>query len=359
VIAATLGEATERVMALAGTGRLWLGRRAHVVDGSSVSMPDEPELQEAFPPPSGQRKGCGFPVMRLLAVFCWGAGALSRICMSSLHEGERTLLRGIFDRFGPEDVVLADRGFCSYVDIARLAQRGADVVLRLHQARSSDFREGRRLGPEDCLVAWTRPKWIPSFGIDRAELEQLPEEIILRMVRTTRAPPGFRSSEIVVVTTILDPEEAFTDDLLALYRDRWMAELNLRSLKTVLGMDVLRGRSVGVVRKEVLMHALLYNLIRVLMWEAAMATEEYPRRLSFTGTLHRLRSLGRRLLDGAGWRCEAPGQMATLLAWIAADVAPDRPGRSEPRRRKRRPKNYSLLTKPRAHYRRHGDAACR
>jgi len=121
-------------------------------------------------------------------VFCWGTGAMLDVVMGSLHEHERTLLRRIIDRFGPGDVVLADRDFCSYVDIARLAASGADVVFRLHQRRSSDFRTGQRLGPEDCLVAWIRPKWIPSFGLSREEFERLSEELILRMVRTTRTP---------------------------------------------------------------------------------------------------------------------------------------------------------------------------
>jgi len=138
-----------------------------------------------------------------------------------------------------------------------------------------------------------------------------------------------------------------------------MAEMNLRSLKTHLGMDVLRGRSVDVVRKEALMNALLYNLIRLLMWEAAQATGKDVRRLSFTGTLHRLRSLGRGLLAVAAWGDDEEARMAALLAWIAGDVVPHRPGRVEPRRRKRRPKNYRSLTKPRAHYHRHGDTACR
>jgi hypothetical protein len=359
VIEATLRETVERTVALAGEPMRWLGRRVWVVDGSTATMPDEPELQEAFPQPAGQKPGCGFPVMRILAVFCWGTGAMLDVVMGSLHDAERKLFRRILGRFAPGDVVLADRGFCSYVDIARLAESGVDVVFRLHQRRSSDFRQGLPLGPEDRLVTWARPQWIPSCGLSREEFERLPEEMILRMVRTTRTPPGFRSTEIVVVTTILDPEEASADDLLALYLDRWMAELNLRSLKTHLGMDELRGKSVDVVRKEVLMHVLLYNLIRVLMWEAAQATGKAVRRLSFAGTLHRLQSLGRPLLGVSEWGDGEEDRMAALLAWIAGDKVPHRPGRTEPRRVKRRPKNYSRLTKPRAHYRKHGDTACR
>ncbi len=159
----------------------------------------------------------------------------------------------------------------------------------------------------------------------------------------------------MVVTTILDPTKASSDELLALYRDRWMIELNFRSLKSTLGMDVLRGHSVDVVRKEVLMHLMLYNLIRLLMWEAAKAAGRDPRRLSFAGTLHRLRSVAPTLLlDGRRWD-EDHDLLAMLLGCIAGDVVPDRPGRFEPRRVKRRPKPYSRLMKPRAHYRLHGD----
>ena len=359
VIESTLCEATERIAALCGEAKLWLGRHTKIIDGACVSMPDEPELQEAFPQPPGQKPGCGFPVMRMVAVFCWGAGALLDICMGSLHDHELTLLRRMLDHFGPGDVAVADRGFCSYVDIARLAGRGADVVFRLHQRRPTDFREGRRLGREDCLVAWRRPKWGPRCGLSLEEFEALPEEMILRLVRTKRTMRGFRSKKIVVVTTILDPEEASVDDLLELYRDRWMAELNLRSLKTHLKMEVLRGKSVDVVRKEVMMHALLYNLIRVLMWEAAKASGKDPRRLSFTGTLHRLQSMGRSLLDDAVRGEDDQAKLAALLACIATDVVPDRPGRFEPRRVKRRPKNYSRLVMPRSHYRKHGDDSCR
>ncbi|MCA9285772.1 MAG: IS4 family transposase [Phycisphaerales bacterium] len=346
VLAATLGEATERIAAIAGAGRLWRGRRVLLIDGSSASMPDEAALQAAYPQPPGQSAGCGFPVMRLLAVFCWGTGALLEIVVGPLHDSEQKLFRTILDRFRPGDVALADRYYCSYVDIARLRERGADVVFRLHQRRSADFRQDRRLGRGDRLVTWKRPRqWLSRCGLTREEFERLPEEMALRMVRTTLEARGSRSRKLVVVTTILDPEEAPADDLLKLYRDRWMAELNLRSLKTVLRMETLRGRSVDVVRKEVLMHALLYNLIRLLMWEAARSAGTQPRRMSFAGTLHRLQTMGRSLLLGGAGRADGDcGRLAALLAWIAKDVVPDRPGRFEPRRVKRRPKGYSRLS---------------
>ncbi|MCA9285769.1 MAG: IS4 family transposase [Phycisphaerales bacterium] len=202
VFDSVLRETAGRAAALAGDDRRWRGRRVVVVDGTCVSMPDEPELQDAFPQPEAQAAGCGFPVARATALFCWGTGVVLDLRIGSLRDSELGLFRDMLDRFGPGDVVLADRHYCSYVDIARLRERGADVVLRLHQRRSTDFRQGTRLGPEDRLVAWRRPKrWPPRCGLSRERFEALPEEMTLRMVRTTRTPKGFRSREIVLVTT--------------------------------------------------------------------------------------------------------------------------------------------------------------
>jgi hypothetical protein len=181
----------------------------------------------------------------------------------------------------------------------------------------------------------------------------------LRMVRTSRTIKGFRSRNIVIITTILDPQDASADELLALYRDRWMVELNLRSIKTTLKMEVLRGKSVDVVRKEILTHLLLYNLIRLLMWEAARAAGRDPHRVSFAGTLHRLHAMAGALMPGRRRGNKHHRLLALLLHWIANDLVPHRPERFEPRRVKRRPKNYSRLTLPRQHYRRHGDHSCR
>lgn len=347
------------VLAKADEG-LWRGFRVRLIDGACVSMPDTPELQQQFPQPPGQKAGCGFPIARIVTLFDWHSGVALECRIGSQHEGEATLFRQMLDHFQPGVVALADRYYCSYVDIARIAQRGGDVVFRNHQRRSHDFRKGFRLGDEECLVTWHRPrKWLESFGISPEQFAQLPEQMTLRMVRTARAVKGFRSQPIVIITTILDPAEASADELLALYRDRWMVELNLRSLKTTLGMEILRGHRVDVVRKEILTHLLLYNLIRLLMWEAARATGRDPHRLSFAGTLHRLQSMaGGLLIDRRRWN-QQHDLLVVLLHWIANDVVPHRPNRFEPRRVKRRPKNYSRLTMPRRHYHRHGDHSCR
>jgi hypothetical protein len=298
-------------------------------------------------------------VAQIVAVFCWTTGAILDVAIDTIRPHELTLFRSLWHSFQAGDVVLADRAYSAYIDMVRLLQRGVFCVFRLHQRRPSDFRQGRRLGTNDQLVTWDRPpRWLASFGISRTEFEQLPATFTVRLVRISHAPRGFRSRTIVVATTLLDPIETPADEIRALYRDRWTVELNLRSLKEGLGMGVLRGQSPDVVRKEIVMHLLAYNLIRLLMWHAAAEHGRNLHRLSFAGTLHRLRATLPLLLQH-----RAPQNLlrliADLLLWIASDRVPHRPDRVEPRRRKRRPKNYSLLTKPRRWYHLHGDANAR
>lgn len=359
VVTSMLGHVADQMRHLVTQKNGWLGHRVWIVDGSSVSMPDTPELQHAFPQPPAQKKGCGFPVAQLVTLFCWTTGAVIDLAIDTIQPHELTLFRRLWHHFQTGDVVLADRAYGSYVDIARLGQRGAFCVFRLHQRRKADFRTGKRLGRNDQLVTWSKPnQWFPSYGISRDEFDQLPNTLTVRLVRITHAPKGFRSRTLVVVTTLLDPIETAADEIRALYRDRWMAELNLRSLKSALGMEVLRGRKPDIVRKEITMHLLAYNLIRLLMWHAACEHGRDLHRMSFTGTLHRLRSALPLLL----FQQELVGRMTlmqNLLQWIAEDTVPFRPDRNEPRRKKRRPKQYSLLVQPRSWYRNHTDKGAR
>jgi hypothetical protein len=336
----------------------WGGRRVWVVDGSSVSMPDTPELQAVFPQPAGQKPGCGFPVAQFVAVFCHATGAIVDLAIDSIRPHELTLLRRLYHRFAPGDVVLGDRAYGAYVDMALLLTRGVHSVFRLHQRRKADFRRGVRLGQDDVLTVWMRPEqWLPSCGVSRAAFAELPETLPVRLVRITHTLKGFRNRTLVVATTLLDPVETPADEVRALYRNRWTAELNLRSLKTHLGMDVLRSQSVEVVAKEIAMHLVAYNLIRLLISAAARNAGRDPHQLSFAGTLHRLRHALPVLLFA---RADQRTALVDLLtAWIAADTLPHRPNRREPRRVKRRPKQYSLLKKHRHRYQRHGDTTCR
>jgi hypothetical protein len=354
-----LSHLSARMRELVRPGNDWLGHRVWMVDGSSVSMPDTPALQQAFPQPSAQKRGCGFPVAQIVALFCWTTGAVRDVVIDTWRPHELSLVRKLYHHFKAGDVVLADRAYSAYVDVVRLWQRGVHCVHRLHQRRKADFRRGKRLGEGDQLVTWSKPpRWLASFGVSKDVFDDLPDTFTVRQIRITHVPPGFRSQSLVVVTTLLDPLEAPADAIRALYRDRWTAELNLRALKTALKMEVLRGMTPNVVYKEIAMHLLAYNLIRLLMWHAAHEHGRNLHRLSFTGTLHRLRHALPVLLFQPG-RSARRRLGVLLVGWIGGDVVPDRPDRVEPRRVKRRPKEYSLLVEPREWYRRHADPGAR
>jgi hypothetical protein len=356
------GDLAQGLEGQVGPDGRWHGHQVRLVDGSTVSMPDEAELQKAFPQPEAQKPGCGFPVARLVVMFCWATGAVLRTAIGNLHIAEISLLRRCREEWlSPGDLLVGDRHYGSYVDITQLSALGVFVLFRLHARRPADFRQGKRLGPDDQMVTWRRPKiYLSSFGIPREHFDRLPETLELRMIRISHVPRGFRSRPIVVVTTLLDPLAYPADEIRALYRDRWMAELNLRALKVTLGMEVLHGESLDVVRKEMLMHLLAYNWIRLLMWWAARQHGVHLHRLSFAGTLHRLRAiLPVSMVLAARGLGQGPELSSQLLEWIAEDLLPHRPNRYEPRRKKRRPKEYSLLNKPRTWYRLHGDPDAR
>jgi hypothetical protein len=326
----------------------WKGRRVKIADGTTVSMPDTPANQRAYPQSASQKPGLGFPVLRLVAVFSLAVGAVLDVAMGPYqgrHTGETALFRTLHHHLHPGDVLLADRYFCGYLHLALVRQRGADIVMRLHHLRHTDFRRGRRLGPGDHLVTWHKPKQRPDW-IDADAFARLPESFPMRELRLRVPGKTCRSREILVATTLLDPQAYPKDSIASLYRQRWHAELDLRSLKTFLQMDVLRCQSPALVRKEIWAHLLAYNLIRKVMAQAAQEHQLSPRRISFKGTLQTLNAFCDCL------RACAPAALAPLCRCLLGVVAQhrvgNRPGRLEPRAKKRRAKPYPLLTKPRA-----------
>jgi hypothetical protein len=264
----------------------------------------------------------------------------------SLHVGELALLRRLLDRLARGTVVLGDSYYGSYYDLVLLQRHGLDGVYHWHRRRPTNLRRGTRLGRGDHWVTWTKPR-IPPRGISAEEWGRVPETLTVRHVQTAIDIPGFRSRALDLVTTLMDPQAFPVAELADLYRDRWLVELNLRSLKTTLRMEVLKGQSVEMIRKELLAYQLVYNLIRWLMWQAALAHGVDAHRLSFAGTPQRVLAVLPHLARCC--TCYERRRMATLLlARIAADIVPDRPNRIEPRAVKRRPKNYRRLTTPRA-----------
>jgi len=328
---------------------LWKGRRVYAYDGSSVTMPDTPANQAEYPQPAAQKPGLGFPLARIAAVFSLACGAILdlRICRyAGKGQSELGMLRTLLGLFRPGDVVLADRLMCAWTEMVMLRQRGVDCVCRFTSHRKADFRRGQRLGRGDHIVTWPKPP--RPRTIDREAYKLLPDSLTVRECRAQVGQPGFRIKTLIIATTLLDAKGFAKADLVQLYRARWHAELDLRSLKQTLQMDVLRCKTPELVRKELWAHVLAYNLIRTIIAQAASTRGVEPRSLSFKGAVQTLEAfqpglalLGEHDLE---LRWLLYGQ---LLAAVAGHRVGDRPDRYEPRRRKRRPKPYDRLMKPR------------
>jgi hypothetical protein len=328
---------------------LWKGRRVCLFDGSTVSMPDTPANRHEYPLTYNQTPGTNFALARIGAIISLSCGAILDlgICRyAGKGQGEVSLLRRLWDALRPGDVLLGDRLMSGWVGMHLLKQRGVDTVSRLSTHRRADFRQGRRLGRDDHLVQWKKPTSIRS--VDRPTYNALPDSITVREARFRVEQAGFRTRSVVVVTTLLDPEQASKEELASLYRARWNNELDLRSIKVTLQMDVLRCKTPELVRKEIWAHALAYNLIRTVMAQAAAEHDGEPRSISFKATLQVLEAF-RPLIAfqshrGAAHRGTLYEQ---ILRAIAVHRVADRPDRFEPRMAKRRPKRYDRLTRPR------------
>lgn len=326
----------------------WLGHRVLDVDGSTITMPDTPENQAEYPQVPGQRRGCGFPIARIVVVFSLAVGTVLQAAIGKFQgkqTGEISLFRTLYGAFRVGDVVLGDRCFSGWFDLALLWQQGVDSVVRKHQMRGTGFRTGQR-GSHDHLVCWlkpNRPNWM-----SKKQYASLPAELRLREVRVIVEQKGFRTKELIIVTTLLDAEKYPAAQIAVLYRRRWQAELHLRSLKTVLQMDHLRCKTPHRVRNEFYMHLVGYNLIRQLLAAAAFRSGVEPWTVSFKGALQTINNL----LPLLSTRVSTETWCEAVLKAITTHVVGNRPDRFEPRVRKRRPKHYPLMRKPRENYKR-------
>ena len=325
----------------------WHGRHVKVVDGSTASMPDTPANQQAYPQSKTQKAGAGFPILRFVVLFSLAIGTVLEAAIGPYkgkQTGETALFRSLHPHLHDGDILLADRYYCSYFEIALLREQRVDIVMRLHQQRRVDFRRGRRLGRWDHIVTWSKPKNRPAW-LDQEAYDRLPATLMLRELKMTVASKLSRSRSIVVVTSLLDAELFPKADVADLYWARWNAELNLRSLKATLQMDVLRGKTPATVRKELWMHLLVYNLIRQTMAQAAKEHKREPGTISFKGTLQTLNAFALPLQTSSPE--DLPEVCHALWKAIITHRVGNRPDRAEPRARKRRPKPYPLLQGPR------------
>ncbi|MEN6338088.1 MAG: IS4 family transposase [Phycisphaerales bacterium] len=322
------------------------GRPVKIADGTTVSMPDTPANQKAYPQQAAQKKSLGFPILRLVGLMSLSCGAVLDIATGPYRgkrTGETALLRQVLGSLRSGDILLADAIFSNYWTIALLLEGGVDYLGRLEGMRRVDFRRGQRLGRYDHVVSWSkphRPAWM-----NRTLYNRLPETLRLRETRVEVTQKGFRCRHLCLVTTLRDAQLYSRAELAMAFRCRWHAELDLRSIKHVMQMDVLRCKSPAMVRKEIWMHLLAYNLIRKLIAQAAATVGLSPRDLSFKGTLQTLV-----IFAAAGWSCPARRNelYAAVLRAVATHRVNDRPDRIEPRAVKRRPKKQVYLTEPRS-----------
>lgn len=333
-LAVEVGEGLERA---SPEGWKWRGRKVLLMDGTGISMADSAANQARYPQSGQQEPGLGFPLALVVALISLGTGAVLRWASGPCKgkaTGEQALFRQLMPYLSAGDIVLADRYHCTYFTVAMLAERGVDVLTRQHQRRITDFRRGERLGRGDRLVRWVRPqrpRWM-----DRETYARMPEALWLRQTRVAGR---------ILVTTLTDARAVSTLELDALYRRRWQIEVDLRSIKAVMGMDVLAAKSPEMIDKEIAAHLLAYNLVRALMARAAAGAQVLARALSFKASLQLLLAFEQQLRFAAGRR--ATLMIAHLLGAIARLRLPIRPGRVEPRAVKRRPKPHALLTVPR------------
>jgi hypothetical protein len=325
---------------------LWKDRRVTIVDGTTVSMPDTDANQSEFPQSGSQAKGLGFPIARLVALISLTTGMVRDLATGPYQgkeTGETALFRLLWDSLEPGEIVLGDRFFASFFGIAGLKRLEVDGVFRMHQCRKTDFRRGRCLGVQDHVVSWpkpARPDWM-----DEDTYAQVPDQLTVRELRVKVGVPGFRVNELVLVTTLVD-EDAYTKSEVAdLYLKRWSVELDLRSIKCSLQMDILRCKTPEMVRKEIWMHLLAYNLIRGVIAKAAGEHELEPRQISFKGALQTMNEFRRDLERSTPE--ERVYLITEMLAAVAHHRVGDRPDRVEPRANKRRPKAMRYLTEPR------------
>jgi hypothetical protein len=350
VFQAVLRDVMKALIPATETDRLWHGHRTFLVDGSAFSMPDTAPLQNSFGQPGSQRAGCGFPVAKILALFHSGTGLLLEVTAMPLRSHEMAHVDGVHPALKAGDVLVGDRGFCSFAHLALLLERGAHAVFRAHQKQIVDFTPGRAhaaSGAKDARAGLPRSRWVRALGTFDQVVEwfkpakhpewmteeqhaALPDKITVREVRYTIARPGFRTRVVTLVTTLLGAEAYPRTALAELYGARWRVEQNLRDLKQTMKMDVLRCKAVDGVLKELTVYAIVYNLVRMVMCEAARRQDVDVERISF--------------IDALRWLLDAkPDDALPELV-----VNPSRPGRVEPRVRKRRPKQFSLMKQPRS-----------
>lgn len=353
VLRQTLHASAQAAVVRAGPTADLQGRSVKVLDGTTLTLPDTPATQAKFPQPLSQQRGCGFPQLNLVVVWHAQAAAILDEAHGDYHHSELRLLHQLGPRLTRHDIVIYDRAIGHFMGVALLQAQGVDLISRVH-TRRIDWRRGQVLGPNERLVQWPRSREKPPY-LTRDEWAKMPASVPVRLLRVRITQKGFRTRELVLVTTLLDPVAYPAAQIINAYLRRWRLEMSLDDLKTVLGLDRLRCLSPGMLERELLMLLTAHNLVRATMAQAATTHQVPLDRLSFTGTLQTLRHYCSACAQARSAR-QRRDLWTQMLAVIAADLVPLRPDRWEPRAVKRRPKSYPRLNRPRHLYRqrRHG-----
>jgi hypothetical protein len=320
-------------------------RPIKVVDASSAQVPDTTANAKSYHYPTGQKKGCRFPVLRFMALFSLASGVIHDITTAACYTGELTMLKVLWPCLNPGDILLGDRVYGCFPLLATLPLQGVDVVARLHQGRNLDLRHAPKLGHDDWLATFHKSYIVPPY-MTRMEWGKVPATILVRIIRANIVARGFRSRTIWIVTTLTDAKRYTREAIVELYLRRWEMELTFRDLKTTMGMEVLHCLTPQMIEKELRMFIIAYNCVRTLMVESATKYHIPPQRISFKGTVDTIRSFYPAMLRVVSTRARNRLR-SRLLEILAADELPFRPGRIEPRAVKRRPKQYPMLTAPR------------
>lgn len=336
-----------------GTDPLWHGLRAFLVDGSSTITPDTPDLQKAFGQPKGQKSGCGFPVPKLLALFDAFTGMVVEMLGFPLYTHEQSKVWMLHPLLKAGDLLVGDRGFCSFVHLAMLEARGVKACFRCHQRQTIDFRPGRksrdrfsggektgrptsqfvkRLGPHDQIVRWKRPPKPPTW-MTSEQWDAMPEWLEVRELRYTFRSNGQRTQVLTIATTLLDETLYPKQDVVELYGLRWRVETRFAELKTTLKMRKLKSKTTDGVMKELAVYCLVYNMVRAVTAAAGLRQKVAPERISF--------------IDALRWLLHAtPGAPIPDLI-----VNPLRTDRHEPRVIKDLQDTYQKMVQPRSELR--------
>ncbi|MCP4983338.1 MAG: IS4 family transposase [Gammaproteobacteria bacterium] len=338
---------TSKQLIQKGVDKVLQDRPVVVVDGTGISMPDTVENQQIWPQTKQQKPGCGFPQAYICACFNLQTGALLSYELGNKKSHELLMLREQWNTFNPGDIFLGDKGFCSYYDVSKLTDQGVDSVITLGKRKIVTSKDADKiLGEDDLIIHWPKPKWNKRLSYGKDEWLALPERLVLRQIKVNVQEPGFRTKSFHIITTLTDSSIYSAKDVADLYFQRWDIELFFRDIKTTMGMDILRCKSPSMIRKELLMHFIVYNCLRLLMLKAAGKADVPVRLISFKASVQALRQW-EPLLKSELSPQEQTRLLLLLCDSIAASVICSRPGRREPRCTKRRPKNYQRMTRPR------------